>query len=356
MGNPSEWYRIAKGISVYRRHRTWWADIRGERGGRLKKSLRTRDYKEAVALALQIARGPGLPSTVRWLDALAIYERDYSSLYHAKETRSKSHSIVGEFERFLKKTLGTQVFTVDTPSQEHVEGFMRACAVRLSPATVNSKLRTLRAFLRWSISKRYRLDDPTKGVRRLREVRRDDKELTPDELGRIIRKAEAVGDVLVLDLFRLALNTGCRPGELAHLRAGDVDLEGQIVFIRNHPTHRLKDRADRRIKLNDIALDVLRRRCLAAGVGRDILLFPSTRGTPLNLSNVAHRFKIVAVLAGVPRATLYHARHTFASLAAVYLPQFVLQEIMGHSDPGLTARHYIHAAAAKAPAPPIVGA
>jgi len=142
---------------------------------------------------------------------------------------------------------------------------------------------------------------------------------------------------------------------VANLRVKDADLTGGVLFIRNHPTHRLKDRADRRVKMNNVALEVLRRRRLAAGPDLEGLLFPSTKGTVLNLSNLAHRFKQVARKADVTRATLYHARHTFASFAAVYLPQFVLQEIMGHSDPALTARHYIHAAAAKAPPPPVIG-
>ena len=142
---------------------------------------------------------------------------------------------------------------------------------------------------------------------------------------------------------------------MANLRVKDADLTGRVLFLRNHPTHRLKDRADRRVKMNDVAIEVLSRRRLAAGPNPETLLFPSKRGTVLNLSNLAHRFKKVAIRAGVLRATLYHARHTFASFAAVYLPQFVLQEIMGHSDPALTARHYIHAAAAKAPPPPVIG-
>ncbi len=284
------------------------------------------------------------------------YLAEHSPLYHAPRTKAKAAGVLGEFALFMERGAPHQALALDAVTRARIEGWLRDLAPRQSPATCNCKLRTLRAFLRWTVGRGWLPADPSAGIRRLRETRRDDKELTADEVGRLLKAAEASGDELVRDIFRLALNTGVRPGEATNLRVKDADLEGGILFLRNHPTHLLKDRADRRVKMNDIALEILRRRRLAAGPDLESLLFPSKRGTVLDLSNISHRFKQIALRAGVPRATLYHARHTFASFAAVYLSQSVLQEIMGHSDPALTARHYIHAAAAKAPPPPVVGA
>ena len=70
---------------------------------------------------------------------------------------------------------------------------------------------------------------------------------------------------------------------MANLRVKDADLIGRVLFLRNHPTHRLKDRADRRVKMNDVAIEVLSRRRLAAEPDPETLLFPSKRGTVLNL-------------------------------------------------------------------------
>jgi integrase len=354
MARKSNRFPVGPGISVFLRFKTWWADIRKD-GARFQKNLHTHDYKEAVARALEQAKGPVVAQGVLWSKAVETYLQDHSSLYHAEASKQKAQSVLREFGAVVSDTTAREEFNIGTVRREQVEGWLRRVADRVEPATVNSKLRTLRAFLRWSVGKGWIASDPSAGIRRLREVKRDDKELTPDELGRILKMAGELGEEFIADLFRLALNTGARPGELVNLRAEDVDLEGRVLFLRNRASHALKDRADRRVKLNDLALEVLRRRKLAAGMGLDGLLFPSVAGTVPDLSNLAHRFKRIAVRAGVPRANMYMARHTFASLAAVYLPQFVLQDILGHSDPSLTARHYVHAASAKAPAPPVIG-
>jgi integrase len=354
MYKSSSRYPVGSGITVYLRHQTWWADIRRD-GIRAQRNLRTHDQKEAVRRALDIGLGTTTIRAVRWQEAFDRYLSEHSPLYHAPQSKAKAVCILGEFARFMEQGGPEGSLALDAVTRTRIEDWLRDLAPRLSPCTCNCKLRTLRAFLRWTVGKGWLPADPSAGIRRLRETKNDDKELTADEIGRLLKAADKLEDTLILDIFRLALNTGARPGELVNLRVKDADLTGGVLFIRNHPTHRLKDRADRRVKMNDVALEVLRRRRLAAGPDLEGLLFPSTKGTVLNLSNLAHRFKQVARKADVPRATLYHARHTFASFAAVYLPQFVLQEIMGHSDPALTARHYIHAAAAKAPPPPVIG-
>jgi integrase len=353
MYKTSSRYPVGSGITVYLRHQTWWADIRRD-GIRVQRTLRTHDQQEAVRRAFDIVQGTSTIRSVRWQEALDRYLAEHSPLYHAPPTKAKAICILGEFARFMERGAREGSLALDAVTRTRIEDWLRDLAPRISPCSCNCKLRTLRAFLRWTVGKGWLPADPSAGIRRLRETKNDDKELTADEIGRLIGAAEKQGDTLVQDIFRLALNTGARPGEVTNLRVKDVDLAGRIIFLRNHPTHRLKDRADRRVKMNDVAYEVLSRRRLAAGTDPESLLFPSKRGTVLNLSNLAHRFKQVAIRAGVLRATLYHCRHTFASLAAVYLPQFVLQEIMGHSTPDLTARHYIHAAAAKAPPPPVV--
>jgi integrase len=90
---------------------------------------------------------------------------------------------------------------------------------------------------------------------------------------------------------RMIANTGLRLGEALYLRSEDADLEGKRLHVRNRPDHLTKDREDRIVPINEVALAVLRRRKLAAGGDSGAILFPSRAGTPLDRHNVSHGFK-----------------------------------------------------------------
>src|SRR5207249_12072887 len=74
------------------------------------------------------------------------------------------------------------------------------------------------------------------------------------------------------------------------------------------------------------------------------LLFPSTRGTPLEERRVVTEFKAALERAGLPTTVrLYDRRHTAASvLYAQGVPPLQIAEILGHTDPNFTVRTYTH--------------
>jgi len=345
---------IGPGITIVQRGLAWFAEIETGRE-HIARDLQTTDYFEAVERALDLARNPKGREVVRWSKAFAAYYEEYAPLYQCKPSQSKTRGILNEFKRFLDKTAGDGDLPIAAVTRERIEAWIRSIMPTISPATVNSKLRILRAFLRWCVEKKWVAADPTRGIRRLKETKHDDKEHTLDEIARILKAGKKVGDTLVTDFFLLALNIGARPGEIANLHVEDVELKARVLHIRSRATYTIKDRADRRLKLNETALEVLQRRVEVVGDKPDAVLFPTRKGTPIYSSNLSHRFKEIARKAGVERATLYHCRHTFATRSAAHLPQLVLQQILGHSTPDLTARHYIHGAIDQAPAPPEVG-
>lgn len=73
------------------------------------------------------------------------------------------------------------------------------------------------------------------------------------------------------------------------------------------------------------------------------LVFTSTVGTPLDGSNVTHRFQKILERVGLPRIAFHDLRHTCASLlVAIGVPLPVIKEILGHTRISTTADIYTH--------------
>ena len=183
--------------------------------------------------------------------------------------------------------------------------------------------------------------------------------LSGDEARRFL--VAASGDRLEA-LYTLALTTGMRQGELLGLHWRDVDLGKRRLSV-NVALHRLggkfvfdepKSASSRRsLELSVLAVEALRRHRvrqaqerLAAGerwVDLD-LVFPNEVGNPINVSNLIPRsFHPLLEKAGVPRIRFHDLRHTAATLLLEQgeHPK-VVQEMLGHSQIGLTLDTYSH--------------
>lgn len=164
-------------------------------------------------------------------------------------------------------------------------------------------------------------------------------------------------------LWRLALLTGLRRGELLALKWSDVDLErGTLTVQRTMTTDRklrpvigiqTKSRAGRR----QIALpsqivtqlrahrDRLQFRRQAAGslwVEHD-LVFPGPRGKHYSASWIRYHQHRLMTAAGVPAIPLHGFRHTAATFALIMGEHFRnVQAMLGHSSVAMTLDRYSH--------------
>ncbi|MBO0692382.1 MAG: site-specific integrase [Acidimicrobiaceae bacterium] len=154
-------------------------------------------------------------------------------------------------------------------------------------------------------------------------------------------------------LFRVALGTGLREGEICGLRWSDVDLDAGTLSVRQTVQRetgaglvmdRPKTAASRRtIPLSASVLDVLR------GLPRGAMsapLFPSTAGTHLDPTNVNHEWQKVCEAAGIGKRRFHATRHTYA---VRYLKAggdiYSLSSLLGHASIKITADTYADAIA-----------
>lgn len=202
-------------------------------------------------------------------------------------------------------------------------------------------------------------DNPAQGIT-LPTIRRKPKPTwTVDHVQRVFAYLE--GDPFWLAVYRFALTTGVRPGELIALRWADVDFEQghatiartltrnerrQFVIGTDTKTHETRTVAVPASTL--AALKVWRTRQIELRLASsfwldDDLVFTATYGYHMDPRTWARTHRQMCDRAGVPRISLHGTRHSLATLmmAANTHPK-VVSEILGHKSITTTLDIYGH--------------
>lgn len=146
-------------------------------------------------------------------------------------------------------------------------------------------------------------------------------------------------------LYRLALRTGARKGELLALRVNDFDAAAGYIRITKSYNEKLgkdgptKTPSSRRsIALSSETIASIKKHILATGVRGDDRLFPAE-----DVRALTKRMQRAMRGAGVPVIRFHDLRHTFATLAlAALVPIKVVSEMLGHKSVKLTLDVYAH--------------
>jgi len=239
-----------------------------------------------------------------------------------------------------------------------------------SPRTSNLLGDSLSAACRWAVDARMIAQHPLRGLRRLPErghERRRRRALSEAEVGRFLQAAadddarcapmHEVEDrtrVPQAVLFRTLIETGIRFGEARTLAWADLDLERRLLIVK---AEHAKSKRLRAVPLAAAlahelrALRVLHERVLGRlpTAGDRVFLAPDGRPHGAATTNLMRTFRRVLQNAGIVRVDsqgqsldLHALRATCATrLARSGAPLVATQRILGHSDPKLTARHYL---------------
>ena len=164
-------------------------------------------------------------------------------------------------------------------------------------------------------------------------------------------------------LWRLALATGLRRGELCGLRWKDVDLAAGTLSVASTRvvadavvTGEPKTKAGARMVSLDretvLALSIWRRgqaeERLAAGAGWSDtgLVFVDVLGVPPHPETITRWWREAVARAGLPAIRLHDARHTAATvMLRAGVPVKVVSQRLGHADVAVTMRVYQHVTA-----------
>ena len=165
-------------------------------------------------------------------------------------------------------------------------------------------------------------------------------------------------------IYRMALTTGMRRGELIGLKWEDLDWRSGVITVKRQVYQpegggwRFQEpktyRGRRSVRLGKGMLSALRDyynqviptlRAIAGDAWQENdLIFPSSRGTPRNGYEVSKRFHELQRIAGLPEIRLHDCRHTAASLMLAHgIPPVQVAQILGQSVAVLldTYAHFI---------------
>jgi len=175
------------------------------------------------------------------------------------------------------------------------------------------------------------VENPTRGIKSLRENGARVRFLDQEEIRRLIEAASED----FLPILMTALHTGMRRGEILNLKWADADLKNRIITVQES-----KSGKTRTIPIDDTLYETLR--VLPSRFQRgDVFVSPRTGTCWVDFKK---QFHAAVDRAGVDDFRFHDTRHTFAShlvMAGVDIKP--VQELLGHATLTLTMK-YAHLA------------
>ena len=222
----------------------------------------------------------------------------------------------------------------------HLHSIARIDAVRWfetrsreAPGAANKALELLRQILNHAIVCGHIGTNPARGIH-CNPGRKMTRFLSCEEIGRLHRVLDRYADgsasqTQQADIIRLLLLTGCRRGEIVHLRRDEV--KGDRLELADSKT------GPRTVPLNAEAQEILDRRLRQTD---SPWVFPSLRDPSRPRAREPHLWYAVRREAGIEDVRLHDLRHTVASQAAMNgVPLPVVARLLGHSDVRMTMRY-----------------
>jgi integrase len=335
---------------------TWRAQV-CHQGQRLSHSAATRAECMAWVQSTQTEVGQG------WnLKGAKTTVEDYTTYWMALvKTRIRASTLAG-YETVIRNhivpRLGQKTLKDLTP--DGIDQFYAdLLAEGVGIHTIRMCHRTLHVMLEKAEKYSYILRNPAHGATVPKAPETEMSVLDEEQVNRFLMAASGTRYEV---LFRLAVTTGMRQGELFGLKWADISWQRGVLYLRRQ-VHRVpgvglqfsepKTKAGKRtIKLGEGMLQALREHKLQQDLERttagnrwknDDLVFTSKFGGPMDQSNVRREFYAILEMAGLPKMRFHDLRHTAASLLLNNnIPVLVVSRILGHSKPSVTLDIYGH--------------
>jgi integrase len=170
--------------------------------------------------------------------------------------------------------------------------------------------------------------------------------LSPAEINAFL---DAEENMKYRTLFRLAIFSGARQGELLGLKWSDVDWVTKQIQIQrtfnNQRWYNTKTEASKRkVDLGPSTIQQLKEWKLACPTNELNLIFPNEAGHPINHNNLVKRyFQPALTKANIEKIRFHDLRHTYASLLIGQGENIkYIQSQLGHSSASVTLNVYAH--------------
>ena len=210
---------------------------------------------------------------------------------------------------------------------------LRSEDVDNATATINKKLRYLRAAFNLAIHRGYMAQNPMKGWRWDKQKKKEHRILRADEETKLIASAERLYGFQMVMFIRFVLETWGRLSEVTGLRWDDVDFENSCVMFRD-----TKSNEDRYVPFAEgsgLPSDLQRLKVQTLRDGGPFTAYQ-------NRGNTHRKWKRVIEGAGIPPITVHDLRRTGITRALLNnMAPVATQKMAGHANIATTMRYYV---------------
>ena len=334
------------------------------KGERFSRSTRTRDRAQAERILQRFLAPLGLgerrlPLADVWLE----YVKSPSRNELAPATLNAKRVVWMHFAKWMERNY-LPVGDLAGVTADMIAEYLAVLRADLCGTSYNNRVCVLREIFRTLAKKAGVEEDPWEGVRLRPDDSHSRRELSLDEIRRLLaaangerRKEEGEGRKEWYKLILIGIYTGLRLGDCCRLDWSQVDLAAGVIQLVPQKTRRHHQRMVTipiHPKLGAELLAGIRDRGSGISLAGPVLpmiaeLYARSRWRVNH--ELAKIFRAARIETSVriegrryrtPEATFHSLRHTFVSFAAnAGVPLHVIQSIVGHESTAMT-RHYYH--------------
>ncbi|MDI1361808.1 site-specific integrase [Methylotenera sp.] len=203
----------------------------------------------------------------------------------------------------------------------------------LAAASANHHAKLIRRMFNLAISWDMLEKNPASRIQMFEEDNKQERYMNDAQLGNLLEvlRTDSCRSVCLITMFLLA--TGCRLGEVLSATWSQVDKEKRVfrVLASNSKSKRMRP-----VPLNFTAITVLNQ-LDSEGVHDNLFINKKTKLPYVSIAKVWDKLRKKA---GLPHLRLHDLRHQAAShLINSGSSLYIVQQILGHSDPSVTQRY-----------------
>ena len=347
-----------KGMGNLQREKSGrWTMRVGIKGKRFCRSTRTKDKDQAERYLQRFLAHFGLgEKRLPLADVWNSYVMSPDRNELAPATLNAKRIVWMHFSRWMEH-YHLAVDDLAGITHEIITEYLSLLRANLSGSTYNGRVCVLREIFRTLADKAGLEDDPWQGVR----LRPDDchsrRELTLDEIKRLLAASKKAGEEWH-KLFLIGIYTGLRLGDCCRLDWSSINIGQGIIQLIPRKTQRHAHGRPITIPIHktlgaalleaqspipspqSLTGPVLPTICEMYNRGRYLVSHELAR--IFKAANIVTSVRIEGRKTKTPEATFHSLRHTFVSFSAnAGVPLHIVQSIVGHESTAMT-RHYYH--------------
>ena len=267
----------------------------------------------------------------------------------AKATLDSKRGVWMHFARWMEHFY-LPVKDLSGVTQDMVAEYLLCLRAELCASTYNARVCVLREIFRVLANKAGLGDDPWEGVRLRPDDSHSRRELTMDELKRLLAAACKHGEEWH-KLILIGIYTGLRLGDCCRLDWASINAARGVIQLVPSKTKRHAHGRPVTIPVHPTLGAALASKLANAGPVLPMIAELYERARSRVSDRLAAIFKAANIVTSIriegrkrrtPEATFHSLRHTFVSFAAnAGVPLHIMQSIVGHESTAMT-RHYYH--------------